>query len=58
MPLAGIWSPEGKNAPFVCLEPWYGRCDAVGFEGELQDREHGNALEGGGVFKTGYTIIV
>ena len=21
-PLFGIWSPAGKNAPFVCIEPW------------------------------------
>ena len=28
-PLFGIWSPAGKKAPFVCIEPWYGRCDRV-----------------------------
>lgn len=27
-PLFAIWSPEKKNAPFLCIEPWYGRCDA------------------------------
>ena len=26
-PLFGIWSPPKKNAPFICIEPWYGRCD-------------------------------
>ena len=31
-PNFGIWSV--KDAPFVCLEPWVGRCDNVGFEGE------------------------
>lgn len=30
-PLFAIWSPEGKDAPFVCIEPWYGRCDAQRF---------------------------
>ena len=24
-PLAGIWSPPKKQAPFVCIEPWYER---------------------------------
>ena len=28
-PNYGIWSVEG--APFVCLEPWMGRCDNAGF---------------------------
>ena len=22
-PLFAIWSPEGKDAPFVCIEPWH-----------------------------------
>ena len=26
-PVVGLWSPPAKNAPFVCIEPWYGRCD-------------------------------
>lgn len=28
-PVVGLWSPPGKNAPFVCIEPWYGRCDGL-----------------------------
>ena len=23
----GIWSPVQKSAPFICLEPWLGRCE-------------------------------
>ncbi len=57
MPLFGVWSPEGKNAPFLCIEPWCGRCDATDFDGELQDREHGNALASGETFETEYTMI-
>ena len=37
-PLFALWSPEGKEAPFLCIEPWYGRCDAVDFEGSLAER--------------------
>ncbi len=55
-PLFAIWSPEGKNAPFLCIEPWYGRCDAVDFDGELQDREFTNVLVGGETFQASYTI--
>lgn len=56
-PLFAIWSPEGKNAPFLCIEPWYGRCDADDFEGELMDREYTNVLEGNGVFSADYSIV-
>ena len=39
-PVVGIWSPPHKNAPFVCIEPWYGRCDAEKYDGELQERDY------------------
>ena len=55
-PLFAIWSPEGKNAPFICIEPWYGRCDAVDFEGDLSQREFTEALDGGATFEGGYTM--
>lgn len=57
-PLVGLWSPPGKNAPFVCIEPWYGRCDRIDFEGELKDREWGNRLSVGEVFRAAYTIHI
>ena len=39
-PLFGLWSPAKKNAPFVCIEPWYGRCDYSDFNGELSERDY------------------
>lgn len=57
MPLFALWSPEGKNAPFICIEPWCGRADALDFEGELKDRAFGNTLEAGETFSTEYDII-
>ncbi len=56
-PLFGIWSPEKKNAPFVCIEPWYGRCDAEDFQGSLDERAFSNVLAPGEVFDESYTII-
>jgi galactose mutarotase-like enzyme len=55
-PLFGIWSPTKKEAPFVCIEPWYGRCDRVGFNGDLSRREYGNTLTPGGEFSAVYYI--
>lgn len=37
-PVVGLWSPPAKNAPFVCIEPWYGRCDRAHYLGEYKDK--------------------
>ncbi len=57
-PVVGIWSPPAKNAPFICLEPWYGRCDKAGYEGDYRDKEWINRLEPGKTFKGIYTIEI
>ncbi|WP_026670425.1 aldose 1-epimerase family protein [Butyrivibrio sp. AE3006] len=56
-PLLGVWSPSGKNAPFICLEPWYGRADAEGFTGDISEREFEQHLEPGEAFTTEYKAI-
>ncbi len=55
-PLFGLWSPAKKNAPFICIEPWYGRCDKETFAGTLEEREYGNVLMPNEVFEKSYTI--
>lgn len=36
-PMLGIWTnPDGGN--YICLEPWYGRCDDEGFEGTIDEK--------------------
>lgn len=55
-PLFGIWSPEKKNAPFVCIEPWYGRCDRDDFAGDLTEREWGQKLAPKQIFEKSYDI--
>ena len=54
----GIWSPVGKQAPFICLEPWIGRCDNSGFRGELREKFDVQSLEAGGVFQTAYDLVI
>lgn len=58
MPLVAVWSPEKKKAPFVCIEPWCGRCDRVDYAGSLEERECGNTLPAGSVFETHYDINI
>lgn len=57
-PLVGIWTPVEKNAPFVCIEPWYGRSDRSLFNQRLAEREYGQKLEYNEVFEADYTIEV
>lgn len=57
-PLFGIWSPTKKNAPFVCIEPWFGRCDGEDFNGDITGREWGNSLSTGKDWYKEYEIII
>ncbi|MGN1014537.1 MAG: aldose 1-epimerase family protein [Butyricicoccus sp.] len=55
-PNFGIWA--APNAPFVCLEPWDGRCDNTGFEGEISEKPGVLALESGARYQKAYTITI
>lgn len=57
-PVVGIWSPPTKNAPFICLEPWYGRCDRAGYEGDYREKDWINRLGPGEEFESVYTIEI
>ncbi len=57
-PLFGLWSPAKKNAPFVCIEPWYGRCDSAEFHGTLKERDYTNHLAPGQIFEAAYEIEI
>lgn len=57
-PLFAVWSPEGKRAPFICIEPWYGRCDSLDYAGDITQREWENLLEKGQKFNAEYEICI
>lgn len=54
-PNFGIWSV--KDAPFVCLEPWAGRCDDYGFTEEISKKMGIIALDEKGIFVKSYNIM-
>ncbi len=54
----GLWSPPGKDAPFVCIEPWMGRCDYAGYEGDISGRDYINELAPGKSSAFRYVISV
>ena len=57
-PVVGLWSPPAKNAPFVCIEPWYGRCDRAHYTGEYKDKDWMQHLQPEEIFQGGYTIEI
>lgn len=57
-PLVGLWEPPHKNSPFVCIEPWYGRCDRAHFSENFEDKDWMNKLSAGEQFAASYKIII
>ena len=57
-PVCAFWSPYGKQVPFVCIEPWYGVGDPVGFNGEFKDKPLMNHLMPGAMFEGCYWITI
>ena len=55
-PVVGMWSPSAR-APFVCIEPWWGRCDRMNFDGEFSQRDYVNTLQPGETFEASYMVI-
>lgn len=56
-PNFGIWSAK-NDAPFVCLEPWDGRCDNCGFEGDISEKPGIVSLEAGKTYTKSYLITI
>ena len=57
-PAVGIWSPYGKHAPFVCIEPWYGIHDKAYYKGDFKEKQYMNHLQPGSSFMSEYTIEI
>lgn len=55
-PLVGLWSPSAQ-APFACIEPWWGRCDRVGFSSDFSERDYVNKIAPGETFSASYMVI-
>lgn len=51
-----FWSP--KNAPFVCLEPWYGISDFVNTTGNLEEKEGIQKLGKKEIFNAVMSIMI
>ena len=50
----GIWTMPG--GPYICLEPWMGRCDDYGFAGDISDKKDVITLKEGETFDKSYRM--
>jgi galactose mutarotase-like enzyme len=55
-PDLGIWTPS--NAPFICIEPWFGYSDTVDKFGNLFNKEGIQILEANTTFHSVFSIII
>ncbi len=54
LPDLGLWTKPG--APYLCIEPWAGLSDPVGFDGELDQKPGINLLAPGASWTATMTI--
>jgi len=56
VPFVALWA--APNAPFACIEPWFGIPDNVDASGEFADKEGIMTIETGCTFNTEYSIEI
>lgn len=54
----GIWTIAGKNAPYVCLEPWFGVDSTVGDSRDFEKKEGLVILQGKEDFSCSYSLTL
>ena len=54
----GIWTPIGKKAPFVCLEPWNGLPASIDESGKAEDKKYAISLKAGEKYSVAYSMSV
>ncbi len=55
LPQLGLWS-KPSGAPFLCLEPWHGTSDPVGFTGDFLDKPGLRLVPPGSTWRTGWRV--
>jgi len=56
-PDLGIWS-QNAEAPFVCIEPWYGLADKVDADWDFREKDGVMKLEEGKKFECVHTVTI
>ena len=55
-PHLGIWTP--KDAPFLCIEPWFGYSDALDSNGNIFEKDGIQILEPSSSFNSKFSISI
>ncbi|HEY0668901.1 MAG TPA: aldose 1-epimerase family protein [Sphingobacteriaceae bacterium] len=55
-PYIALWAKE--DAPFICIEPWFGCADTAGDPKDISEKEGMRELRKGHVFESDYTISI
>ena len=58
MPVLAVWTMPGKNAPYVCLEPWQGMPARADETGRFEDKPYHVSLGVGSAFTCGYRMRI
>ena len=58
MPVFALWSPGKKNAPFICIEPWWGRGDRTNEIRDMRERDWTQHVSPGESFMSSYQIEI
>lgn len=56
-PYLGIWS-KPDEAPFICIEPWFGHADPIDFNGDYTEKPGVIPLDIGKEFNCSYSISI
>ena len=54
----GIWAPNKPGCPFVCIEPWCGIADKIGFSGDISERDCIHSLAPNETYEFTYLITI
>jgi galactose mutarotase-like enzyme len=55
-PWLGLWSKPKSKVPYVCIEPWCGHSDMLGFVGELSEKAAIEQVAAGASWQREYFI--
>lgn len=55
-PLLAFWTQPGKNAPYLCIEPWFGVADVRGANKDYREKDFIEKLDLGKKFSCTYAV--
>ena len=54
----GIWTPDHRRAPFVCLEPWNGLPADVAETTDAKNKKYAKTIQPDGEYSVGYRVEI